>query len=317
MPGGRVSTVPTETVAAVRRFNRFYTRLAGALDEGYLATPFSLAEGRVVYELAQRDALTATEVGRALRLDAGYLSRILRRLQRDGLLAREASPTDGRRHHLRLTDAGRATAAELDARAHDDVAGHVASLSPADHDRLLAAMRTIERLLAPSTESRPEVVLRAPRPGDYGWVISRNGAIYAAEYDWDISYEALVARIVADFAANFDPALERCWIAERDGENVGCIFCVQHPERPGVAKLRLLLVEPSARGLGVGARLVHECVEFARAAGYDTMTLWTQSCLGSARRIYMAAGFQLVDEAPNTMFGKALVSQTWERSLRE
>jgi DNA-binding MarR family transcriptional regulator/GNAT superfamily N-acetyltransferase len=271
----------------------------------------------VVYELAHRDAPTATDVGRALRLDAGYLSRILRRLQRDGLIEREASPTDGRRHHLRLTDAGRAAAAELDARAHDDVAGHVADLSPADHDRLLAAMRTIERLLAPSTGSRPEVVLRAPRPGDYGWVISRNGAIYAAEYDWDISYEALVARIVADFAASFDPAVERCWIAERDGENVGCIFCVKHPDRPGVAKLRLLLVEPSARGLGVGARLVRECVEFARAAGYHTMTLWTQSCLGSARRIYTAAGFQLVDEAPNTMFGEALVSQTWERSLRE
>ena len=270
-----------------------------------------------MYEIAHGDGPTATEVGRALRLDAGYLSRILRRLERDGLVARDASPTDARRSHLRLTDAGRAASADLDARAHDDVAAHVAALSAADHARLLAAMRTIESLLAAPNATPPEVLLREPRPGDYGWVIGRNGALYAAEYGWDATYEALVARIVADYVDHVDPTRERGWIAERDGENVGCIFCVQHPERPGVAKLRLLLVEPSARGLGVGSRLVDACVRFARDAGYHTMTLWTQNILVSARRIYQAAGFQLVDERPNRMFGHDLVSQTWERSLYE
>ncbi|AHG91897.1 GCN5-related N-acetyltransferase [Gemmatirosa kalamazoonensis] len=306
--------VPADAVAAVRRFNRFYTRLVGALDEGHLATEHSLAEARVLYELAHRDAPTATEVGRDLRLDAGYLSRIVRRLERAGLVTRAASTDDARRRHLRLTEAGRAAAVDLEARAHHDVASHVAALPAPDHPRLLAAMRTIESLLGRADQTA--IVLRDPRPGDYGWVIARNGALYAREYGWDVTYEALVARIVADFAAGFDPRVERCWIAERDGENVGCIFCVRHPERPGVAKLRLLLVEPSARGAGLGARLVRECIAFARSAGYHTMTLWTNSVLASARRIYQAAGFQLVEETPNRMFGHELVGQTWELTLR-
>jgi DNA-binding MarR family transcriptional regulator/GNAT superfamily N-acetyltransferase len=303
------------SIAAVRRFNRFYTRLVGALDEGYLETPFSLAEGSVLYELAHRDAPTASELGRDLRLDAGYLSRILRRLHREGLVEREASATDARRVHLRLTDAGRAAVAGLEARAHDDVDSHLRSLSDADLRRLLGAMRTVESLLG----ARPPaaITLRDPRPGDFGWVVSVNGALYAEEYGWDATYEGLVAQIVGDFVRDFDPARERCWIADRDGENVGCIFLVKHPERAGVAKLRLLIVHPSARGQRVGRRLVDECVRAARELGYHTMTLWTQSILTSARKIYQAVGFRLVDERPNHMFGKDLVSQTWELDLTQ
>lgn len=306
-------TVEPTTIDAVRRFNRFYTRLVGALDEGHLESDYSLAEVRVLYELAHRDGPTASEMGRDLRLDAGYLSRILRRFRQAGLVARDPSATDARRSHLRLTAAGRDAAAELEARARDDVGARIAALPPADQRRLLAAMSTIESLLGAAPDA--PVVLRAPRPGDLGWVIARNGALYAEEYGWDASYEALVARIVADFAADHDPARERCWIAERAGTNVGCVFCVRHPERAGVAKLRVLLVEPSARGLGVGARLVDACVRFARDAGYHTVTLWTNSVLVSARRIYEAAGFRLADETRHHSFGQDLVGQTWELTL--
>lgn len=305
------------TVAAIRRFNRFYTRHVGALDERHLASAFTLAEARVLYELAHRDAPTATEIGRDLGLDAGYLSRLLTRFEQRGYVVREASPQDARRSHLRLTDDGRATFAGMETRAHDDVARHVAPLVPADRRRLLASMQSIEALLARAASGdAPEIVLREPRPGDMGWVVARHGAIYHQEYQWDARFEALCLQIVADFVREHDRAYERAWIAERDGDNVGCIFLVRHPTREGVAKLRLLLVEPSARGLGIGERLVEACIAFARDAGYHTITLWTNDVLGSARRIYEAKGFTLVAQGPHEAFGHQLVEQTWELPLR-
>ena len=306
-----------ERVAAVRRFNRFYTRRIGVLDEGHLHTRFSLAEGRVLYELASRDAPTAAEVGRELQLDPGYLSRLLRGLERSGLVERTPSSSDARQSHLRLTAAGRAASADLDARAHDAIAGLLAPLGEGDQRRLLGAIRTMEELLAPGRASRSvePYVIRPPRPGDLGWVVARNGALYAEEYGWDERYEGLVARIVADFVERLDPRRERCWIAERGGENVGSVFLVQHPERPGVAKLRLLIVEPSARGLGIGRRLVDECTRFARQTGYHTITLWTQRNLTAARHIYASAGYRRVAEEPHHAFGHDLVAETWELTL--
>jgi GNAT superfamily N-acetyltransferase len=242
---------------------------------------------------------------------------MLARFEQRGFLARDTAPDDARRSHLRLTELGRTTFAGLEARAHDDVASRVAPLAAHDRHRLLAAMHVIETLLARGAAGEsPTVAIRAPRPGDMGWVVARHGAIYHEEYGWDASFETLVLHIVDAFVRDHDPARERCWIAERDGENVGCIFLVRHPERDGVAKLRLLLVEPSARGLGIGARLVDECLTFARDAGYHTITLWTQSILCAARHIYQGAGFQLVDEAPHHSFGADLVEQTWEKRLR-
>jgi DNA-binding MarR family transcriptional regulator/GNAT superfamily N-acetyltransferase len=312
-----ISDPADERVAAVRRFNRIYTRRIGALDEGHLHTSFSLAEARVLYELAQRDAPTAAELGRELQLDAGYLSRLLRGFERAGLVERSPSPSDARQSHLRLTAAGRETAADLEARARDAIAGLLATLGDGDQRRLLGAVRTLEELLAPRRPDRSAepYLLRSPRPGDLGWVVARNGALYAAEYGWDARYEGLVARIVADFVDRFDPRRERCWIAERDGENVGSVFLVRHPEREGVAKLRLLIVEPSARGLGIGRRLVDECTRFARQSGYHTITLWTQSILTAARHIYAAAGYRRVAEEPHTSFGHELVAETWELVL--
>ncbi len=297
-------------VAAVRRFNRFYTRRIGILNEGHLRSPFSLAEVRVLYELAHRD-----ELAQELDLDAGYLSRILRRFQTQGLLARTPSAADGRQSHLRLTDAGRETFTALNARSSDEIAAMLAALSPAEQRRLVEAMRAIERLLGARAEPRTPYVLRPHQPGDIGWVIHRHGALYAQEYGWDERFEALVAEIAAKFIRDFDPRRERCWIAERDGESVGSVFLVRHPDAEGVAKLRLLLVEPSARGLGIGTRLVDECVRFARRAGYRTITLWTQSVLHAARRIYEHAGFRLVREEPHTSFGHDLVGETWEMTL--
>jgi DNA-binding MarR family transcriptional regulator/ribosomal protein S18 acetylase RimI-like enzyme len=320
-----------ERVAAVRRFNRFYTRQIGVLDEGHLQSPYSLGEVRVLYELAHRaDAPrgaepTTTELARELGLDAGYLSRMLRGFERRGLVERTPSTRDGRQSHLRLTAAGEAAFAELDARARDDVAALLDALPDAAQQRLLGAMHTVEAVLAPAPRGgaaagaaaagAPPYLLRPPYAGDLGWVVARHGALYAAEYAWDDRFEALVARIVADYVEHREPARERCWIAERDGENVGSVLLVRHPERRGVAKLRLLLVEPRARGLGIGARLVDECARFARHAGYHTITLWTNSVLASARRIYEAAGYRLVDEAPHRQFGEGLVGQTWELTL--
>ncbi|MES3035787.1 MAG: bifunctional helix-turn-helix transcriptional regulator/GNAT family N-acetyltransferase [Gemmatimonadota bacterium] len=305
-------------IDAVRRFNRVYTRLAGALDEGHLESPFSLAEVRVLYELAHREQPNASEIGRDLQLDAGYLSRLLRTLGERGLLTRTPSATDGRQSVLALTESGAGTFEDLQARARAAVATLLAPLSPADRATLLSAMRHIETLLAPApsaADTAPPYTLRAHRPGDMGWVLKRHGEIYAADYGWDLTFEALVARIAADFLDHFDPAREYCWIAERDGENVGCVFVVRHPERDGVAKLRMLLVEQSARGLGIGHRLVDECTQFARAAGYHTITLWTNDILHGARRIYEKAGYRLVREESHRSFGHDLVGQHWDLVL--
>jgi DNA-binding MarR family transcriptional regulator/N-acetylglutamate synthase-like GNAT family acetyltransferase len=306
-----------DRVAAIRRFNRLYTRRIGVLDEGHLRTRFSLAQGRVLYEIAHRDAPTAAEIGRELQLDAGYLSRLLRGLERDGLVERSPSASDARQSHLRLTAPGRAAIADLDARAHDAIAGLLAPLADGEQRRLVGAILTMEELLVPDAAARGAApwILRPPRPGDLGWVVARNGALYAEEHGWDERYEGLVARIVADFVEQFDPRRERCWIAERGGENVGSVFLVKHPQREGVAKLRLLVVEPSARGLGIGRRLVDECTRFARQCGYHTITLWTQSILGAARHIYAAAGYRRVTEEPHHSFGHDLVAETWELAL--
>jgi DNA-binding MarR family transcriptional regulator/GNAT superfamily N-acetyltransferase len=306
--------VVADAVAQVRHFNRFYTRLVGALDKGHLHSSFSLAETRVLYELAHSEAPTATELGRDLQLDAGYLSRMLRGFERRGLVQRVPSPTDGRRNYLQLTQKGRSIFEDLNTRASNAVADVLEPLAQGQCAQLLDSMRTIESLLAsrPATLQQAPLVLRLHRPGDMGWVVHRQAVLYAQEYGWDESYEALISRIVADFIDRFDPRRERCWIAERDGEIVGSVFLIKHPERAGVAQLRLLYVERTARGLGIGRRLVHECTQFARQAGYKTITLWTNSVLTSARKIYEAEGYHLVREEPHHHFGHDLVGQTWE-----
>lgn len=300
-------------VETVRRFNRFYTRQIGALDEGLSRTPFSLTEARVLYELAQREETTATSLGEDLGVDAGYLSRILRGFQARALVARRPSERDGRRSLVRLTEAGEQAFAALNAGSRDDVTAMLGRLSPAEQGRLVGAMTTIEELLGAAPERRAPFLLRPHQPGDMGWVVQAHGALYAREYGWDEEFEALVAEIVAKFLRHFDPKRERCWIAERDGENVGSIFLVRESDE--VAKLRLLLVDPRARGLGIGGRLVEECIRFARRAGYARITLWTNDVLVSARRIYEAAGFLLVHEEAHHSFGKDLVGQTWELAL--
>jgi DNA-binding MarR family transcriptional regulator/GNAT superfamily N-acetyltransferase len=306
---------PAARIAAVRRFNRFYTRQIGALDEGLLHSPLSLAEARMLYELAHRESPTAAELGRDLRLDAGYVSRLVRGLEQRGFIERARSPTDGRRTLLRLTREGRTTFNELDTRASEEVAAILAPLSDAQQRRLLEAIRTIEQLLGDTPHERTPYILRPHRPGDMGWIVHRQAVLYAQEYGWNEEYEALISRIVADFIEQFDAKREYCWIAEREGEIVGSVFVVRHPEREGVAKLRLLYVEPSARGMGIGARLVSEVTRFARQAGYHTLTLWTNSVLVSARRLYEAEGYRLVHEEPHHSFGKDLVGQTWELAL--
>jgi DNA-binding MarR family transcriptional regulator/GNAT superfamily N-acetyltransferase len=299
-------------VEAVRRFTRFYTRQIGVLHEGLLNSPFSLAEARVLYELAHRDMPTAAELGTELGLDAGYLSRILRGFVKDGLLAKTPSEQDGRQRFLALTAKGRKAFAPLDRRSRDEVGAMLADLAPAEQARLIEAMRTVETLLGRET-APPAYVLRPHRPGDIGWVIHRHAALYAQEYGWDESFEALVAEIGAKFIRDFDIRRERCWIAERDGDIVGSVFLVKQSDT--VAKLRLLIVEPAARGLGIGHRLVDECIRFARQAGYRQLTLWTNDILVAARRIYEAAGFRLVLEEKHRSFGHDLVGQNWELDL--
>ena len=302
-----------QRVEAARRFNRFYTRQIGVLREGAYRSPFSLTQVRVLYELAHREQPTATTLGRELGLDAGYLSRILRGFEKRGLIVKTRSAEDGRRSHLGLTALGRKVFAPLDTRSHDEVAAMFRHLSPAAQARLIAAMRTIELLLAERPAPPASCVLRPPGPGDLGWVVQRHGALYAQEYGYDERFEALVAEIVAHFVEHYDQKRERCWIAERDGEPVGCVFVVAQSST--VAKLRLLLVEPSARGSGLGTRLVRTCVDFARAAGYRRLTLWTQSELTDARRLYQAAGFRLGHRERHTSFGKRLVAETWDLEL--
>jgi DNA-binding MarR family transcriptional regulator/GNAT superfamily N-acetyltransferase len=302
-----------ERIAAVRRFNRFYTQLIGVLQEGWAKTPFSLTEARVLYELTRRDRLTASEIASELGLDAGYLSRILRGFRTRGLVATEKSQADGRQSFLTLTARGRKAFAPLETYSETEVAKLLSALAPAAQTQLIAAMQAIEGLLAGEPPVAPAYVLRAHQPGDMGWIVSRHGQIYAQEYGWDARLEALCAEIVAEFVRNFDPQRERCWIAERDGENVGTVMLVK--ENAEVARLRLLLVDPKARGLGLGTRLVDECIRFARTAGYQQITLWTHSVLTAARHIYEQAGFKLVRRQGHDDFGKRLMGETWELKL--
>ncbi len=308
-----VTSELSRRVEAVRRFNRFYTRQIGVLHEGLLRSPFSLTEARVIYELAHRERATASELGAELGLDAGYLSRILRGFQDRGLLAKQPSETDGRQSILSLTEQGREAFATLNARSRAEIETMLKGLSAADQNRLVEAMHIIEELLGARPERRVPYLLRPHRPGDMGWVVHRHGVLYAEEYGWDERFEALVAEIVAKFIANFDPQRERCWIAEREGEIVGSVFLVRRTD--GVAQLRLLLVEPKARGLGIGTRLVDECIRFARYAGYGKIVLWTNSVLLAARHIYEKAGFRLVQEEPHHSFGHDLIGENWEREL--
>lgn len=304
-------------VAEVRAFNRFYTSMLGLLEPEHLHTPYTLTEARVLFELAQVDRLDMRELRTRMALDPGYLTRIVARFETAGLVGRQRSASDGRRQVVWLTDRGRAEFGVLESRTNEQIASLLAGLPEPRQGELLAAMHSVRTLL----DDRPaegEVVLREPRPGDMGWVVARNGALYAAEYGWDDTYEALVARIVAEYVEHRDPAWERAWIAELAGAPVGCVFCVRahRDETPPVtAKLRLLLVEPSARGHGVGTRLVDECLRFAVRAGYRDMELWTQSILESARRIYRRAGFEPAGTEPHHSFGVDLVAETWHRSL--
>jgi DNA-binding MarR family transcriptional regulator/N-acetylglutamate synthase-like GNAT family acetyltransferase len=303
-----------DEVSAIRAFNRFWTQQIGLLQAGLVDTPYSLTEARLLFELAQRESTDLADLRGALRLDAGYLTRIVGRLKDAGLITAERSPDDGRRQVIRLTGQGRAEFGTLDARSSEATASMLEGIAAADRRRLVAAMATIEDTLAPRPAEPPRgYLLREPGPGDLGWMVGRNGAVYAAEYGWDQSYEALVARIVADFAQHHDPARQRAWIAEVDGEPVGCVLCVRRDE--DTAQLRILLVDPAARGLGIGARLVEECIRFARTAGYRSLVLWTNDVLVSARRLYEAAGFKLVDEEAHHSFGHDLVGQMWRLDL--
>ncbi|TGS14928.1 GNAT family N-acetyltransferase [Mesorhizobium sp. M2E.F.Ca.ET.209.01.1.1] len=302
-----------ERIDTVRAFNRFYTRQIGLLDESLLKSPFSLTEARVLYELAHRDGLVASDLVRDLGLDPGYVSRLLKKFEERGLVERAATEADARRASIALTPAGREAFAPLNQASHDQVRALLDRMAPADQDRLVKAMRTVQDLLGDRPESKVPYILRPLQVGDIGWITRRQGMLYTEEYGWDGTYEALVAEILAEFVKKFDPRWERAWIAEREGEVVGSVFVVR--KSPKVAKLRLLYVEPSARGLGIGRRLVDECIAFARAKGYRTLTLWTNDILGSARRIYQAAGFKLVDEERHHSFGKDLVGQTWDLDL--
>lgn len=304
-----------QRIAAVRRFTRFYTRHIGLLQEELLHSGFSLAEARALYELAHQSPVTATALAEALNLDAGYLSRILRRFAEAGLVSKKRIPADGRQSLISVTAKGRKAFAPLDKSSHDQVATMLTRLSASEQARLVGAMTTIERLLQPSApdERAPVIILRPHRPGDMGWVTCTNAEIYAREYGWDGTYEALVAKITAEFIDKFDARRERCWIAEMDGERVGSVFVVRKTDE--IAKLRLLIIDPKARGLGLGKRFVEECLRFAREAGYSSMTLWTQSILTAARAIYARAGFTLVAEEPHHSFGADLIGETWERAL--
>jgi DNA-binding MarR family transcriptional regulator/GNAT superfamily N-acetyltransferase len=302
----------SDRVAEIRAFNRFYTRVIGVLGEGMLSTPYTLTEARVLFELAHRDSVEVVDLRRALDLDAGYLSRILARFESDGMITRSRSAVDARRQVIELTEAGRATQAELDKRTDVQIGELVSGLGEADQRRLLGAMATIQDLLGEPTR-RDLVVLRPPTPGDLGWIVQRHGAIYAREFGWDASFEALVARIVADYATEHDPRREAAWIAEVDGAPAGCVMCVRRDDK--TAQLRLLLVEPSARGMGVGGRLVEECLRFAKRTGYERIMLWTYDATKDAHRIYERAGFTLDEQREATAFGHEMVDEIWSRDL--
>ena len=313
---------PTHSrVESIREFNRFYTRRIGVLHRGLLHSKFTLTESRLLWELAHHDGKTATDLARGLDLDAGYLSRLLRGFKERGLIRTARAAGDARHQHLSLTAAGRRAFAPLNTRSQAEVSALLATLTEPQQQQLLQAMGTIEALLGEADERKPPYLLRAHHPGDIGWVVSRHGALYADEYALHMSFEALVARIAADFIERFDASREACWIAERNGANIGCVFLVQardeatHEPIEGVAQLRMLLVEPSARGLGLGARLVAECERFARQHGYCKLVLWTNSLLLAARAIYRKAGYRLVKSEPHHSFGHDLVGETWELML--
>lgn len=300
-------------VDAVRRFNRFYTRRLGLLKNGYLNSALSLAEIRVLYEIAHRDRATAADIARDLELDPGYLSRMLGGFARRGLIRKTKSDQDARQSHLALTPRGKTTFAPLERRSHQDIAGMLDKLSGTDQARVVTAMETIEQLLAREGAPPTPIRLRPPAPGDIGWIVSRHGSLYAEEYGWGSGFEAAVAEIAANFLKNFDSRRERCWIADMDGRPVGSIVLVRDSDE--VARLRLLLVDPAARGHGLGTRLTQECIGFARAAGYARITLWTHRVLTAARRIYERAGFKIVAQSTHASFGKELVDETWELAL--
>jgi DNA-binding MarR family transcriptional regulator/predicted GNAT family acetyltransferase len=306
-----------QRIDTVRRFNRFYTRQIGVLHEGWLSSPFSLTEARVLYELAHRERSTATDVANELGLDAGYLSRILSGFEKRGLLEKTPSEADGRQTLLALTKEGSKAFAPLEAGTIEQVGAMIGGLAESDRGRLIGAMQTIQKLFEAHGESghaaKTPYLLRPHQSGDMGWVVHRQGVLYAQEYGYDETFEALAAEIVAKFIQNYDAKRERCWIAEKDGEIVGSVFLVAGSKT--VAKLRLLYVEPAARGLGIGGRLVSECVRFARQAGYKKVKLWTQSELGAARHIYKKAGFHVVEKKRHHSFSKDLVAETWELTL--
>jgi DNA-binding MarR family transcriptional regulator/GNAT superfamily N-acetyltransferase len=301
-------------IAAVRRFNRYYTRHIGVLRKTFLDSPYSLGEARVLYEIASQDSPTASEIARRLDLDAGYLSRVLRNFERRGLIRRRTSPKDGRQSHLTLTPRGKKSFMPLDARSQRATAAMLEKLKPTGQTRLVAAMATIETLLE-NQEPTPQrsYILRAPRPGDFGWIVKRNAELYAQDYGWVAPFEGVCAQIVADFVNKFDESREHCWIAESDGENVGAVMLAN--DGNGIARVRLLLVEPKARGLGIGARLVDELIRFARAAGYRKITLWTHSVLTAARHIYQKAGFKLMRSEEHQSWGRPVVSEHWDLEL--
>lgn len=313
-----LSTSPAPSAAAhiqaVRNFNRFYTQRIGVLDP-YLGSDLSLTEVRVLYELAHRDQPTASELGRDLALDAGYLSRILRRFESKGWLARVPSVADARQSLLALTEAGHKVFAPLQQQSRDEAAALLATLGAGDRQQLVNAMGTVHRLLARATEPAPTrtIVLRDPKPGDMGWVVQQHGEIYAHEYGWNSEFEALVASIVSKYLKDFQPDAEKCWIAELDGERVGAVFVVRKTAR--VAQLRMLILNRQARGLGLGGRLADECIQFSRSKGYKKMQLWTNSCLDAARALYAKRGFRLLRSAPYHGFGQDLVGETWELRL--
>jgi DNA-binding MarR family transcriptional regulator/GNAT superfamily N-acetyltransferase len=300
-------------ISAIRAFNRFYTRKLGVFDQHFMKSPFSLSEGRVLYELAHREDLAAKEIGTELGLDPGYLSRLIQNFDEKGLITRKPLPSDRRQYQLSLTAKGRQAFAKLDRSSVEQVVAMLGTLSGGDRRRLVEAMAVIERLLGTTNVPPPPAILRDPRPGDMGWVVQSHGALYASEYGFDSSFEALVAEIAAKFLTSFDASRERCWIAELDGAAVGSVFLVKHSD--DVAKLRLLLVDPAGRGQGLGQKLVAECIAFAKACGYRKITLWTQSILLAARKIYQDTGFALVASEPHRSFGQSLIGETWEREL--
>jgi DNA-binding MarR family transcriptional regulator/N-acetylglutamate synthase-like GNAT family acetyltransferase len=306
-----------ERIAKVRRFNRFYTRQLGVLRKTYLDSPYSLGEARLLYEIANGGAPTASDIGRALDLDAGYLSRTLRNFEKRGLIDRTASTSDARQSHLALSARGRKAFAPLERRSQRDTAAMLAALQPADAARLIAAMTTIEEVLGGATEcdgrADRRTILRAPQAGDFGWIVKRHAELYQQEYGWVEPFEGVCAQIVADFINKFDRKRERCWIAELDGDNVGSIMLAK--DSPTVARIRLLLVDPKARGLGLGARLTDESIRFARRAGYKKMTLWTHSVLTAARHIYQKAGFKLMRSERHRSWGRPVVSEHWDLVL--